>query len=141
MPEVPVSQKALRTPCTTIIVPAALRKIAVLLSATGGPDLDANCILFDSKGKGLEVLSFARPMSKDGRITHKDRRSTNYPYNQAFNIDLTRIDSRIFAMTFVMSCFHDNLSGVTMPRTRLVQQYMKGVETIEKDAQYDFYQL
>ena len=134
MPEVPVNQQVLTAPCADCVLPNALKRIAVVLSATDAPDLDANCVAFDNKGKGLEVLSFARPESKDGCIVHRDRRTGSQVYYQSFTIDLEKLDSRTFAMTFVASSFHDNLARLTQLRVRLVQRYQRGVDMVEKDV-------
>ena len=125
MPEVPVNQRVLYEPCSNCLLPPTLKRIAVTFTATIAPDLDANCVVFDSKGKGLEVLSFARPMSKDMHVNHQDRRSDSYAYNQSFTMDLDKMDGRTFALSFVLSSFHDNLSSLAQLRVRLVQQYQR----------------
>jgi WD40 repeat protein/Ca2+-binding EF-hand superfamily protein/stress response protein SCP2 len=134
MPEVPVNQRVLYEPCSNCLLPPTLKRIAVTFTATIAPDLDANCVVFDSKGKGLEVLSFARPMSKDMHVNHQDRRSDSYAYNQSFTMDLDKMDGRTFALSFVLSSFHDNLSSLAQLRVRLVQQYQRGIEMLEKDV-------
>lgn len=54
--------------------------------------------------------------------------------NEAFEINLSRLDSRVFALSFVVSAFSRSLEEASEIEARVAQLYQKGTQTVAKQA-------
>lgn len=74
-------------------------------------DLDASCATFDDNNKALEIVYFGNLKSKNGAIRHSgddvvgDTGGDDGLDNEVISVDLSKIDSSITKIAFVLNSF------------------------------------
>lgn len=86
-------------------------------------DLDASCLLFDSKGTLLDAVWFRQLKSKDGSIIHTgdNRTGEGEGDDEQIKVDLSAVPAEVTTLVFVVNSFTgQNFSTITNAFCRIV---------------------
>ena len=90
-------------------------------------DLDLSCLLFDAKGRFIEVTNFVSRSSTDAGLTHLGDSvsgladSSTGAADELLRLDMQKLSPRVFSIVAVVSIFRGKLSMLRHLKMRLVE--------------------
>lgn len=94
-----------------------------LMGSTTDIDLDASCIIVDSKGKGSDLVWYRQLKSKCGKVQHSgdNRTGEGDGDDESIMVDLSNLSSDIQSLVFTVNSFTgQNFSSVANAYCRIV---------------------